>query len=164
MNLSRADTSGFARWWWTIDRVSLTAVLGLMAIGLLLAFAASPAATDHGSAAGNFSYAIKQLGFAATALGIMIGASFLNYRQTRMVAAAVFALAWVGAVMALLIGPRNKPIDWRTPIVNAKLPAAASSTTQIAQWRPAGGVAGRVWVGCCSGMVFSGRQRCQQFK
>jgi len=105
MTLSRADNSGFARWWWTIDRVSLSAVLGLMAIGLLLAFAASPAATGHGSAAGNFSYAVKQLGFAATAMFIMIGTSFLSYRQARMVAAAVFALALVGAVLALLIGP-----------------------------------------------------------
>jgi cell division protein FtsW len=105
MTLSRADNSGFARWWWTIDRVSLSAVLGLMAIGLLLAFAASPAATGHGSAAGNFSYAVKQLGFAATAMCILIGASFLGYRQARMVAAAVFALALIGAVLALLIGP-----------------------------------------------------------
>ena len=52
MNLSRADNSGLGRWWWTIDRISLVAVLALMAIGLLLAFAASPAATGHGNTAG----------------------------------------------------------------------------------------------------------------
>jgi len=34
MSLSRADNSGLARWWWTVDRVSLMAVLALMAIGL----------------------------------------------------------------------------------------------------------------------------------
>jgi len=28
--------------------------------------------------------------------------------------------------VAVLSGPRNKPIDWRVPIVSAKVPAAAS--------------------------------------
>ena len=36
MILSRADNSGFARWWWTIDRVSLVSVLSLVVIGILL--------------------------------------------------------------------------------------------------------------------------------
>ncbi|HXJ00031.1 MAG TPA: FtsW/RodA/SpoVE family cell cycle protein, partial [Micropepsaceae bacterium] len=105
MSLSRADNSGFARWWWTVDRVSLIAVLALMAIGLVLAFAASPAATGHGNAAGNFSYALKQIAFAATAFFILIGASFLSFKQARVAAACIFALALVGAVLALIFGP-----------------------------------------------------------
>ncbi|HEX3485759.1 MAG TPA: FtsW/RodA/SpoVE family cell cycle protein [Micropepsaceae bacterium] len=105
MTLSRADNSGFARWWWTIDRVSLFAVLALLAIGQVLAFAASPAATGHGDAAGNFSYAVKQLAFAATAVCILLGASFLTFKQARLTAACVFALALIGAVLALLFGP-----------------------------------------------------------
>jgi cell division protein FtsW len=105
MSLSRADNTGFSRWWWTVDRVSLLAVLSLMAIGMVLAFAASPAATGHGNAVGNFSYALKQLAFAATALCILIGTSLLSFKQARVAAAAIFALALVGAVLALLIGP-----------------------------------------------------------
>src|SRR5882757_2173833 len=81
------------------------AVLSLMAIGLVLAFAASPAATGHGNAAGNFSYALKQFAFAATALCILIGASLLSFKQARMAAAVIFALALVGAVLALFFGP-----------------------------------------------------------
>jgi cell division protein FtsW len=104
MSLSRADNSGFARWWWTVDRVSLMAVLGLMAIGLVLAFAASPAATGHANSAGNFSYALKQVAFAATALVILLGASLLDYKQTRAAAAAIYALAFIGATLALTIG------------------------------------------------------------
>jgi cell division protein FtsW len=104
MIYSRADNSGLARWWWTIDRVTLVAVLALMAIGLVLAFAASPAATGHTHTAGNFSYALKQLAFAATAIGILVGASLLDSKQARAVSAAIFALALVGAVLALLIG------------------------------------------------------------
>jgi cell division protein FtsW len=105
MTMSRADNSGFARWWWTIDRVSLLAVLALVVIGLMLAFAASPAATGHATTAGNFSYAVKQLAFAATALCIFIGASLLNSKQALIAAAAVFALALLGAGFALAFGP-----------------------------------------------------------
>src|SRR5882672_6451168 len=97
MNLSRVDDSGFARWWWTIDRLSLIAILALMAIGLVLAFAASPAATGHSNSAGNFSYALRQFAFAATALFILIGASLLDFKQARAAAAAVFAFALIGA-------------------------------------------------------------------
>ena len=51
MILSRADNSGFSRWWWTIDRTTFAGMLGLMAIGLVLAFAASPTATGDGGSA-----------------------------------------------------------------------------------------------------------------
>jgi cell division protein FtsW len=104
MTLSRADNSGFARWWWTVDRVTLMAILALVAIGLILAFAASPAATGSGSAAGNFSYALKQLIFSVTAIGILIGASLLDFKETRLLAAWVFGLALIGAFLALVLG------------------------------------------------------------
>jgi len=104
MSLSRADNSNFSRWWWTIDRVTLFAVLLLMAIGLVLAFAASPTATGSGAIAGDFSYAAKQLAFAAVAIGILVGASLLDFNSTRILAAGVFAVALVGACLALVSG------------------------------------------------------------
>jgi cell division protein FtsW len=104
MSFSRVDNSKLARWWWTIDRVALMGVLGLMAIGLVLAFAASPAATGHAYIAGNFSYALKQIVFAATAVGILVVVSLLDFRQTLALAAVVFACALIGACLALLSG------------------------------------------------------------
>src|SRR5262245_52882858 len=104
MSLSRADNSNSSRWWWTIDRVTLFAVLLLMAIGLVLAFAASPTATGSGAIAGDFSYAAKQLAFAAVAIGILVGASLLDFNSTRILAAGVFAVALVGACLALVSG------------------------------------------------------------
>src|SRR3954464_13226676 len=101
MVMSRADNSSFARWWWTVDRVALAGIMGLISVGLILAFAASPAATGSLSSAGDFSYALKQLGFAITAIGILVGASLLDPKQMRMLAAAVFALALIGACFAL---------------------------------------------------------------
>jgi cell division protein FtsW len=104
MILSRADNSPFARWWWTIDRMTFAGMLGLMAIGLVLAVAASPAATGDSGSAGNFSYALKQLAFGATAIGILIGTSMLDSKTTRIVAACVFALGLIGAWLALVAG------------------------------------------------------------
>ena len=43
--INRADKSGFANWWFTVDRVALACMLALAGIGLMLAFAASPAIT-----------------------------------------------------------------------------------------------------------------------
>lgn len=104
MNFSRADMSGLARWWWTIDRLVLACVLGLIAIGLVLAFAASPAATGGPDAAGDFRYALKQVAFALTAGGILVVSSLLDFKRARIVAAATFALALIGAVTALVGG------------------------------------------------------------
>jgi cell division protein FtsW len=102
MMYSRADNSGFARWWWTVDRTALLGILGLIAIGLVLAFAASPAATGGSQTAGNFSYALRQFAFAFMAIMVLIGSSFLDPKQMRYVAAGVFGLALFGAICVLL--------------------------------------------------------------
>jgi len=102
MMYSRGDNSGFARWWWTVDRTALLGILGLIAIGLVLAFAASPAATGGSQTAGNFSYALRQFAFAFMAIMVLIGSSFLDPKQMRYVAAGVFGLALFGAIYVLL--------------------------------------------------------------
>ncbi|NBP73295.1 MAG: cell division protein FtsW, partial [Alphaproteobacteria bacterium] len=40
---ARSDTSILGRWWWTVDRWTLTAVGALIAFGIIMALAASPA-------------------------------------------------------------------------------------------------------------------------
>jgi len=104
MTLSRTDNSALARWWWTIDRTALAGVLALMAIGLVLAFAASPAATGGGVQEGNFSYALRQMVFAVTAVCILISTSLLDPKRMRLLAAIVFGLALIGACLALFFG------------------------------------------------------------
>src|SRR6185503_2090026 len=43
MRLSRADRSRVADWWFTVDHVLVGAILALVAAGLILSLAASPA-------------------------------------------------------------------------------------------------------------------------
>ncbi|MBN9558276.1 MAG: cell division protein FtsW [Alphaproteobacteria bacterium] len=104
MALSRADRRGFADWWWTIDRVAFIAMLALIAIGLVLAFAASPAATGGPVTAGDFRYAGKQIAFALIAAGILGSSSVLSMRAIKLTAAIVFALAVIGCGLTLLTG------------------------------------------------------------
>lgn len=104
MTMSRSDTSPVARWWSTLDRISLLCIVALLTIGILLGFAASPAATGHANVAGNFSYALKQLAFAVTAFVILLSATFLDAKQARILAACVYAFATIGAFVALVAG------------------------------------------------------------
>ena len=104
MSLSRADKSGFAAWWWTIDRVALFAMLALITIGLILAFAASPAATGGPLTAGDFRYAAKQVGFAVVAAGILAAASVMSLRAIKISSAIIYALAVIGSALVLFTG------------------------------------------------------------
>ena len=101
MNFSRSDRSGFSAWWWTVDRAALLGKLVLIAIGLILAVAASPAITGGPISAGDFHYAVRQAGFAAIAGGIMTVSSLLSLRQVKLVAAIVFAVALIGSFLVL---------------------------------------------------------------
>ena len=101
---SRADRSTYASWWWTIDRVALLLMLALITIGLMLAFAASPAATGGPLTAGDFRYTAKQILFAAIAAGILGGASVLSLQQLKLVAAVTFAAALIGSGLVLIMG------------------------------------------------------------
>src|SRR3954469_14580983 len=102
--INRADKSDFANWWFTVDRVALTCMLALAGIGLMLAFAASPAITGGPLTAGDFRYTVRQILFAAIAVGILGGVSLLSLRHIRILAAVTFAFALIGSFLVLFVG------------------------------------------------------------
>jgi cell division protein FtsW len=102
--INRADKSGFANWWFTVDRVALGCMLALAGIGLMLAFAASPAITGGPMSAGDFRYTARQVLFATMAVCILGGVSLLPLRQVKILAAITFACALIGSFMVLFIG------------------------------------------------------------
>jgi cell division protein FtsW len=105
--MNRASRSFFADWWWTVDRLSVVIVIMLMGIGLMLAVAASPAASGGPQTAGNFNFAAKQVVFVAIALAILFGASLLQPDQLRRLAAIIFVAAVIGSLLALFVGTRT---------------------------------------------------------
>jgi len=98
---SRTDKGPIATWFWTVDRGLLGAALGLMAIGVALSFASSPAAiTADDSISDPFHYSWRMLVWAAGGLGIMLVTSLLSPKGVRRI--AVGALLVAIALMALL--------------------------------------------------------------
>ena len=102
--MNRSDKSSFTNWWFTVDRVALFCMLALTGIGLMLAFAASPAITGGPLTAGDFRYTLRQVVFAAIAVGILCGVSLLPPRQIRILAAVTFACALIGSFLVLFVG------------------------------------------------------------
>ncbi len=105
--MNRASRNLFAEWWWTVDRLSAMTVIALIGIGLMLAVAASPAASGGPHAEGNFDFAIKQTFFAAIAIGILFGSSLMKPAQVRLVSLIIFACALVGSFLVLFVGTQT---------------------------------------------------------
>jgi cell division protein FtsW len=102
--MSRAKRSAFSDWWWNTDPVALVAILILFAIGLVLAFAASPAATGGPMTQGDFRYAAKQIAFAGIAVVILAVTSMLRPRTIKIAAAVIWIVALALCVTTLFAG------------------------------------------------------------
>jgi cell division protein FtsW len=103
----RNDTSVVGRWWWTVDRWSLGAVLLIMAIGVMLTMAASPPAAER-IGADSFHFVRRQLVFLPLALAVMLAISLAPPRLVRRLALLVFAGGLVALVATLAIGTEIK--------------------------------------------------------
>lgn len=88
------------RWWNSVDRWSLTAVLLLFAIGLLVGLAASPPLAARNGLA-PFHYVSRQAFFGALAIALMVVVSLMDPRTIRRLA----ALGFVAALAALALLP-----------------------------------------------------------
>ncbi|MDP1914215.1 FtsW/RodA/SpoVE family cell cycle protein [Brevundimonas sp.] len=98
---SRNDQSPIAKWFWTIDRGLLAAALTLVALGVALSFASSPAAilADE-SISDPFHYSWRMIVWASGGTTAMLLASLLSPRGVRRI--AVLALLGAIVVMAAL--------------------------------------------------------------
>ena len=95
---TRADKSPLARWWWSVDIVSLLLVFGLMAIGLLAVSSSMANLTTPSSVF------IKHIIFVAIGMVAMLGTSFLSPRQVKIVAGVLFFVALVMLFLILMHG------------------------------------------------------------
>ncbi len=97
---SREKKTPLAEWWWTIDRQILGALLLLLAAGVALSFAASPAVAERiGKSSWHFIF--RHLFFLIPTIIVLIGASFATPRMARF--AALIML--VGSLGLLLLTP-----------------------------------------------------------
>lgn len=103
--ISRLDDSAAARWWWSVDHVSLFILAALMTIGIVLVFAAGPGAAARLAISDSFHFPLRQLAFVPPAVGVMLGASMLTPLQARRLGSVLFAGAFLFILAALLFAP-----------------------------------------------------------
>lgn len=105
--ISRNDRGLMADWWWTIDRWLLAGVLLLMAYGVLLCLAASPAVAQR-LGYSEFHFVKRQLFFIVPALGVLVASSFLAPHQVRRLGLGVVAVGFVLLIVTLGFGAEVK--------------------------------------------------------
>jgi cell division protein FtsW len=96
MAFSRADTSTLGRWWWTVDRWTLAALLTLVGLGYVMLLAASPGVAERIGASSRDMFILKQVFFLAAATGVMVAFSVMPVKMVRR-------LALLGCIGALLM-------------------------------------------------------------
>lgn len=106
-SFSRNDTSLLARWWWTIDRLSLATILFIIVFGSILIFAASPAVAER-IGLDSYHFVLRQFIFLIPSLLLMLIVSFLTPRQIQFAAFALFSVTFVALILTLIIGVEIK--------------------------------------------------------
>lgn len=103
MRLNRTDKSLLAQWWFSVDRLLLAAILMVMAAGLVLSLAASPAvAVKLGYEPLHF-FKRHALWFVA-ALFLLFSTSLLAEKQVRRLCLILFATGTALMIFVLLFG------------------------------------------------------------
>ncbi|MBX3483179.1 putative peptidoglycan glycosyltransferase FtsW [Phenylobacterium sp.] len=97
----RSDRSPLGVWWWTVDRWMLGVVAILIGVGVVISFAASPAAAMRMNIGDPFHFAVRQCVFAAGAIAILISVSMLDVKGIRR--AAFFI--WIAAIAVMIALP-----------------------------------------------------------
>ena len=103
----RGDTSLVGRWWWTVDRWSLVALLALMAFGAVLIVAASPAVSER-IGLDTFALARRQLALLPFAIALMLVLSLSSPRWIRRLGVVGMAGSLLLLLMTLLVGTEIK--------------------------------------------------------
>ena len=107
MLVSRSDRGLLARWWFTVDRPLLSAVLLLMSAGVLISMAASPPVAER-IGLDSFHFIKSQLFYLVLAVGLLVMVSFLDVIWARRLALVTFVAMLVLMVAALFWGPEIK--------------------------------------------------------
>ena len=104
---ARSDTSILGRWWWTVDRWSLTAVGALIAFGIIMALAASPAVAER-IELDYFYFARRQLIYIPITISLMLAASLLSPTGVFRVASVTLIIFTILVLATLVVGTEIK--------------------------------------------------------
>ncbi|HEY4251855.1 MAG TPA: putative peptidoglycan glycosyltransferase FtsW [Roseomonas sp.] len=120
-SFSRTDTSVLGRWWWTVDRLTLSALLALIGFGYVMMLAASPAVAERIGATSRHLFFARQVVYLALAAAVMVGVSLLSPKGIRRLALLGCAGALVLTAATLVIGVEIKGARRWLPIPGLSL-------------------------------------------
>ena len=104
---SRTDESILGRWWWSVDRWMIAAIISILACGAILALAASPAVAKHHNL-DTFFFAQRHFIVIPVSIIIMFAASLLARKGVRQLAVICFCFSVLLLILTLLIGVETK--------------------------------------------------------
>ena len=101
--VSRVESTPFAAWWWTVDRLMLAAVIVLMLAGIVLSLAASPPVAAR-LGLEPFYFVNRHILFLIPALLVLLATSLMPARHIRRLALVVFIVSLILIVATLMFG------------------------------------------------------------
>lgn len=105
--VSRAEPSLSGRWWWSIDRLILTALVALMVSGVVLLMAGGPPVAER-LGLSTFHFVNRQAAYLAGAMVIFLGVSLMSPRQVRRAALLIYVVSLAMVVATLYFGVEVK--------------------------------------------------------
>jgi cell division protein FtsW len=105
--VSRTQHTPFGDWWWTIDRATLAALIGLMLGGIILSLAASPPVAARLNLDA-FHFVNRHILFLAPTVLVLLVTSLLSPRQVRRLALVVFLMSLVLCALTPVFGAEIK--------------------------------------------------------
>lgn len=105
--VGRTDKSVFSRWWWSVDRLAVAALLILAATGIVLVSTASPSVAER-LGLQPFYFVYRQLAFLFPALALMFGFSLMGRKTLWRAASLLLVGAALMMTMTLVIGVEVK--------------------------------------------------------
>ena len=105
--VSRAEPSLSGRWWWSIDRLNLTALVAQMVSGVVLLMAGGPPVAER-LGLSTFHFVNRQAAYLVVAMAIFLGVSLMTPRQVRRAALLIYLGSLVMVVATLYFGVEVK--------------------------------------------------------
>ena len=105
--VSRAEPSLSGRWWWSIDRMILAALIALMVSGVVLLMAGGPPVAER-LGLSTFHFVNRQAAYLAGAIVIFLSVSFMTPRQVRRAALILYVGSLAMVVATLYFGVEVK--------------------------------------------------------
>jgi cell division protein FtsW len=105
--ITRTDKSVLSRWWWSVDRLTVVALMILIVVGIVLVTAASPSVAER-LGLRPFYFVTRQMALLVPSLFLMFGFSLMDKKTLWRISSVTLLAAMCLTAMAVLFGTQVK--------------------------------------------------------